>query len=70
MNFGSGGVGQVNFYGNQNDQIPKLSFLPNQIPFLPNKMPFLPNLNPNNAQLPILPETPKINAKNEEVKSK
>ena len=70
MNFGSGGVGQVNFYGKQNDQIPKLSFLPNQMPFLPNEMPFLPNLNPNNAQLPILPETPKINAKNEEVKSK
>ena len=66
MNFGSGGMGQVNFYESQDT---KMAFpIPNSpMPFLPNQMPFHPNLNPNNAQMPILPETPKIDIKSEYV---
>ena len=56
MNFGSGGMGQVNFYGSQNAQIPKMSF-PVPMPFLPNQVPLYPNLNPNNFQSPVLNET-------------
>ena len=83
MNFGSGGMGQVNFYESQDTKmafpIPNspMPFLPNQMPILPNQMPFLPdqipfypNLNPNNAQMPVLPETPEFDAKNEDIKSK
>ena len=66
MNFGSGGMGQVNFYESQDT---KMAFpIPNSpMPFLPNQMPFHPNLNPNNAQMPILPGTPKIDIKSEYV---
>ena len=71
MNYGSGGIGQVNFYGDQNAQFPKMSFsIPNSpMLFMPNQMPFLPNLNPNKAQkMPNLPETNLKTQQNENVK--
>ena len=73
MNYGSGGMGQVNFYGNQNAQFIKMSFSIPDSPmlFMPNQMPFLPNLNPNKAQMPKMPVLPETNLKtqqNENVK--